>query len=106
MPPAGVGHIGFLWWQLQRAPGGLAAGPVLAHPPGGGKLVHDEQAQPAVGLLPGHQQPQQLRVLIVHRHMQPSAAQLHPQFHGGAGVHPEESDQLAGQQRRRVGQPL
>ena len=58
-----------LRWQLQGAPGDLAAGRVLAHPPGAGHLVHDQETETVVGLALGRQEPQQ--VGVAHGHMQP-----------------------------------
>jgi hypothetical protein len=95
-----------LCWQLQSAPGGLAAILVLAHPPGAGHLVHDRQAQPAVGPVLGGQKPQEVRVLVVHRHLQPSAAQLDPQLRRRAGAHHRAGDQFAGQKPGRLDQLL
>ena len=99
-------RLRFLWWQIQDAPDGLATGPVLAHPPGRGDPLHDEQAQPTLGAILGFQQPPQVRVLVLDGHVKMGAAQLHPQLQRRARVDHRVGDQLAGQQGRRPGQLL
>jgi hypothetical protein len=89
--------------QRQGAPGSLAASRILADSPGSGHPVHDQQTQPAIGLLLGGQESHQVRVLVLDRHMQLSAAHLNPQLQRRAGEGHGKSDQLASQQRRRIG---
>jgi hypothetical protein len=75
-----------------------------AAPPRRWPPVHDLQTQPTVGPVLGRQHPPQIWVLVVHGHLQPRPPPLQPQLQGRPGMDPGVGTQLAGHQRRRLGQ--